>query len=94
MPQPATPAESRGQVVSASAEVEVPVADYSGHEEMWAAAVAILEEDQDSAKTACLSASDQPAGAVQGKASRSSSHDYLRVIQGGTAQFTALQVEA
>ena len=94
VPQPATPAESQEQVVTAPAEVEVPVADYSGHEEMWAAAVAILEEDQDSAKTACLSASGQPAGAVQGKASRSSSHDYLRVIQGGTAQFTALQVEA
>lgn len=93
-PQPVAPAESQEQVVSAPAEVEVPVADYSGHEEMWAAAVAILEEDQDSAKTACLSASDLSAGAVQGKASRSSSHDYLRVIQGGTAQFTALQVEA
>lgn len=93
-PQPVTTAASQEQVISAPVEVEVPVADYSGHEEMWAAAVAILEEDQDSAQTACLSASDLAAGSVLGKASRSSSHDYLRVIQGGTAQFTALQVEA
>lgn len=92
--QSSVSAAVQGGQGDAPVEVEVPVADYSGHEEMWAAAVAILEEERDSAQTACLSASDLAARAAGNKASRGSSHEYLRVIQGGTAQFSALQAEA
>lgn len=73
-------------------EVEVPMADYSGHEDMWAAAVAILEEDSDSAPMVAPIPVDAPQQGT--RASSSSSHDYLRVIQGGTAQFMALRAEA
>ena len=33
-----------GDLPDASLEVDVPMADYSGHEDMWAAAIAILDE--------------------------------------------------
>ncbi len=33
-----------GDLPDASLEVDVPMADYSGHEDMWAAATAILDE--------------------------------------------------
>lgn len=112
-------------------EVSVPVADYSGHEGMWAAALAILD-DLDSAgpnigshaasvedksgssvETSYLDARRMAAIAEGGRATREHSHvndlieeefnrvpsksvhhtahEYLKVIEGGTAAMPALQ---
>lgn len=109
----------------------VPVADYSGHEAMWEAAVAILEElDAPSASAAAPAASAAPSPAVTAqmdarrmaelaedgcierdyrrvdeileeefdrvgsKSVRNTTHEYLRVIQGGTAAMPRLKAEA
>lgn len=103
--------------------------DYTGHEEMWARAIAVLEED--AAPVAAAGSYrpkhalrtdfiDDPARAravaegarstrmhshvneilseeldrVDSQGVRRTSHEYLRVIQGGTASMPALKVEA
>lgn len=104
----------------------VPVADYSGHEAMWEAAVAILEELD--ASSGSSSAASSPAETAQMDARRMAelaedgcverdhrrvdaileeefdrmgsnsvrrtTHEYLRVIQGGTAAMPRLKAEA
>lgn len=103
----------------------VPVADYSGHEAMWEAAVAILEElDAPSgslaasspAETAQMDARRMAELAEDGcverdhrrvdaileeefdrmgsNSVRRTTHEYLRVIQGGTAAMPRLKAEA
>ena len=104
----------------------VPMADYSGHEDMWRAALAILENDVASQpqRAACVSqeravstgemdARRMAAVAEGGNATRvhshvnalieeefdkvssksvhSTAHEYLKVIEGGTAAMPALQ---
>lgn len=104
----------------------VPMADYSGHEDMWRAALAILENDVASQpqRAACASqeravstgemdARRMAAVAEGGNATRvhshvnalieeefdkvssksvhSTAHEYLKVIEGGTAAMPALQ---
>lgn len=78
----------------------VPMADYSGHEEMWARAIAILEEDarteadepaQD-AHVAADPACEEPV-AEEPEAHRGR-HGFLRVIQGGTQSFPRARAEA
>lgn len=106
---------------------EVPVADYSGHEGMWAEALAILEEDAvpepssghvgaahfAPAETSYMDARRMAAIAEGGNATRmhshvnalieeefdkvpsksvhSTAHEYLKVIEGGTAGMPVLQ---
>lgn len=52
-----------GDLPDASLEVDVPMADYSGHEDMWAAAIAILDEIDEPAPVAVPApvAAPQPA---------------------------------
>lgn len=51
-----------GDLPDASLEVDVPMADYSGHEDMWAAATAILDEiDEPAPVAAPQPAAPQPA---------------------------------
>lgn len=52
-----------GDLPDASLEVDVPMADYSGHEDMWAAATAILDEIDEPATVAAPTpvAAPQPA---------------------------------
>lgn len=104
----------------------VPMADYSGHEDMWRVALAILENDVASQpqRAACVSqeravstgemdARRMAAVAEGGNATRvhshvnalieeefdkvssksvhSTAHEYLKVIEGGTAAMPALQ---
>lgn len=108
---------------------EVVMVDYTGHEEMWARAIAVLEED--AAPVAAVGSYrpkhalrtdfiDDPARAravaegarstrmhshvneilseeldrVDSQGVRRTGHEYLRVIQGGTASMPALKVEA
>ena len=108
---------------------EVVMVDYTGHEDMWARAIAVLEED--AAPVAAVGSYrpkhalrtdfiDDPARAravaegarstrmhshvneilseeldrVDSQGVRRTSHEYLRVIQGGTASMPALKVEA
>lgn len=108
---------------------EVVMVDYTGHEEMWTRAIAVLEED--AAPVAAAGSYrpkhalrtdfiDDPARAravaegarstrmhshvneilseeldrVDSQGVRRTSHEYLRVIQGGTASMPALKVEA
>lgn len=104
----------------------VPVADYSGHEAMWEAAVAILEElDAPSGSSLAASSPAETAqmdarrmaelaedGCVErdhrrvdaileeefdrmgSNSVRRTTHEYLRVIQGGTAAMPRLKAEA
>ncbi len=104
----------------------VPVADYSGHEAMWEAAVAILEElDASSGSSPAASSLAETAqmdarrmaelaedGCVErdhrrvdaileeefdrmgSNSVRRTTHEYLRVIQGGTAAMPRLKAEA
>lgn len=124
-PHPNAPAV-RSEHVGASekpnaAELEVPMADYSGHEDMWARALAILDESVDmptgdnlrsmsasSIETRFATSSKMVSGrATQldnhvdqmveeeferatARSVRQNSHDYLKVIEGGTASMRAL----
>lgn len=110
--------------------VEVPVADYSGHEDMWAEALAILEEkpepieqkpprgahfrkieNTDPVNPLRMSAVAEGANEtvrhtrineileeelekVPSQSMRSTSREYLRVIQGGTMSMPRLSAEA
>ena len=110
----ARPAESAASVSAGASEdvpetvPTVPMADYSGHEDMWAQALAVLAEEP---------APRHDAGYIAGKHARqlhdhvnalieeefdrsrsqsakSTSREFLRVIQGGTASMRRLQAEA
>lgn len=110
--------------------VEVPMADYSGHEDMWAEALAILEEkpepieqkpprgahfrkieNTDPVNPLRMSAVAEGANEtvrhtrineileeelekVPSQSMRSTSREYLRVIQGGTMSMPRLSAEA
>lgn len=128
---PATAVSAAPVTKARDEEISVPVADYSGHEGMWAAALAILD-DLDSAgpsigshtasvenksgssvETSYLDARRMAAIAEGGRATREHSHvnelieeefnrvpsksvhhtahEYLKVIEGGTAAMPALQ---
>lgn len=78
----------------------VPVADYSGHEDMWARALAILADDDGPVST---SAGEDEGARLTGRHfaptrsarhGRRPGHEYLSVIQGGTSSFPALRAEA
>lgn len=140
-PAPASRAAAPMPVAAAAADDEplVPMADYSGHEDMWAAALAALEEDAParaqapsagyigkhaagrtaaetmpsvippSAERARAVAEgarvtqrhqhvneliEEELGQAPQQSVRRSSHEYLRVIQGGTASFPRIRAEA
>lgn len=116
---------------AASAQPETfttPMADYSGHEDMWAAALSILDEELTSAPAAAsVSAAPAPVASetayvprsrmaavaeggsstnvhshvndlvaeelarIPSKSVRNSTHEFLSVIDGGTASMPALQ---
>lgn len=107
-------------VPASEQDVEVPVADYSGHEAMWEAALAILDEPGDvrtsPAITSSVSADHMAALAAGGVATtmhdhvndmleqeldrsssgsvRGATHEFLRVVQGGTASMPRMSAEA
>ena len=70
-----------GDLPDASLEVDVPMADYSGHEDMWAAATAILDEIDEPAPVAVPApvASPQPAAAYVGRHSAVFPEDTARI---------------
>lgn len=120
-------ASSPAQQVRSQEAPSVPVADYSGHEGMWAAALAILADESVSALTSVSStpAVAEPAATsvmdarrmaaiaegshatrlhshvnsiieeefdkVPSKSVHRTAHEYLKVIEGGTAGMPALQ---
>ncbi len=121
---------SASAAVEEPAVIEVPVADYSGHEDMWAEALAILEEkpepleqkpprgahfrkieNTDPVNPLRMSAVAEGANEtvrhtrineileeelekVPSQSMRSTSREYLRVIQGGTMSMPRLSAEA
>lgn len=92
----AAPAAAESAAPEAAEAVEVPMADYSGHENMWAAALDILAEDEPAAsassETAVMSAdalaacADQAASAASGAANG-------RVAPDDTASFVRSRYE-
>lgn len=125
-PMPASPAGdgvmagAASTCVDAHGDVVVPMADYSGHEGMWARALAILAEDEapvssrSGDETMCVEAVRMAALAeggnstklhtqvnaliedeidkVDSKSFHSVAHEYLKVIEGGTASLDARQL--
>lgn len=117
-----TPTGPAAPAACDEAAVEVPVADYTGHEEMWALALAVLAEDELDEEPAYLGAHAAPSGPraraieegrratsmhsrvneilgeefdkIDSQSMRHTSHEYLRVIQGGTASMPRIQAEA
>ncbi len=99
--QQAVPAQAQA---SASQDIyEIPMADYSGHEDMWAAALEILAEDEAvrapsavSQETRAMSAdaiTERSAVSGAGQVpSQTGSYEYLRVIEGGTNPFPRLAI--
>lgn len=103
---------------------QIEMVDYSGHEDMWAAALAILAEEDDAPAAVPVNLGDTDAvgaqrmsavaeGAQQtgrhtrvnqmleeefdripSQSMRRTSHEYLRVIQGGTQTLPRMTVEA
>ncbi len=117
---PVSAAPVRPVAVAATVEdVEVPMADYSGHEDMWARALAILAEDTtpkapQGDQTVCVGVDRMAALAeggnetkmhtrvnamiedefdkVESKSVHAVAHEYLKVIEGGTASLDARQL--
>lgn len=117
---PVSAAPVRPVAVAATVEdVEVPMADYSGHEDMWARALAILAEDTtpkapQGDQTVCVGVDRMAALAeggnetkmhtrvnamiedefdkVKSKSVHAVAHEYLKVIEGGTASLDARQL--
>lgn len=130
VPVQAAPAEAAPEPVD-----DVPVADYSGHEDMWAAALAVLAEDAPAGEAFAPAAPKRPAAhmapaapddedaaqraravaegerstrmharvneilgeevdKVDSQSMRRTTHEYLRVIQGGTISMPRVPVEA
>lgn len=130
VPVQAAPAEAAPEPVD-----DVPVADYSGREDMWAAALAVLAEDAPAGEAFAPAAPKRPAAhmapavaesddaaqraravaegerstrmharvneilgeevdKVDSQSMRRTTHEYLRVIQGGTISMPRVPVEA
>lgn len=93
-------AANGGPIDGDDAVQEVVMVDYSGHEAMWAAAIAILEEDlpplsadaHRAGAASDLGAASSGAGGGAASA-RKAGREYLSVIEGGTASMPALKVE-
>lgn len=68
-----------GDLPDASLEVDVPMADYSGHEDMWAAATAILDEIDEPAPVAAPAPPQPAAPAYVGRHSAVFPEDTARI---------------
>lgn len=82
-----------GDLPDASLEVDVPMADYSGHEDMWAAATAILDEIDEPAPVAVPApvAAPQPAApAYVGRHSAVFPEDTARISREGIERAEAI----
>lgn len=98
-------ADAGGAVEEEPETYTVPMADYSGHEDMWAAALDILEEDP---RTETIeegrrsnrfhehvnSLIEEEFDRAASSTVRNTSREYLHVIQGGTTSFPRQQREA
>ena len=79
--------------VDAAAEVDVPMADYSGHEGMWAAAAAILDEIGESAPVNTFAPAPAPAPAAPAYVGRHSAvfpEDTARISREGIERAEAI----
>lgn len=79
--------------VDAAAEVDVPMADYSGHEGMWAAAAAILDEIGESAPVTTFVSTPAPAPAAPAYVGRHSAvfpEDTARISREGIERAEAI----
>ena len=79
--------------VDAAAEVDVPMADYSGHEGMWAAAAAILDEIGESAPVTTFVSAPAPAPAAPAYVGRHSAvfpEDTARISREGIERAEAI----
>lgn len=99
--QQAAPAQN--QAPASQGVYEIPMADYSGHEDMWAAALEILAEDEPmsapgvvSQETRAMSADAIAERAGSPRADQApvqtNGYEYLRVIEGGTNPFPRLAI--
>lgn len=89
----------QNQVPASQDVYEIPMADYSGHEGMWAAALEILAEDSPvseqsvvSQETRAMSGDDIAARSAVSRDSQANGYDYLHVIEGGTNPFPRLAI--
>ena len=79
--------------IDAAAEVDVPMADYSGHEGMWAAAAAILDEIGESAPVTTFASTPAPAPAAPAYVGRHSAvfpEDTARISREGIERAEAI----
>ena len=79
--------------VYAAAEEDVPMADYSGHEGMWAAAAAILDETDESAPVTTFAPNPAPAPAAPAYVGRHSAvfpEDTARISREGIERAEAI----
>ena len=79
--------------IDAAAEVDVPMADYSGHEGMWAAAAAILDEIGESAPVTTFVSTPAPAPAAPAYVGRHSAvfpEDTARISREGIERAEAI----
>ena len=82
-----------GDLPDASLEVDVPMADYSGHEDMWAAATAILDEIDEPAPVAApahVAAPQSAAPAYVGRHSAVFPEDTARISREGIERAEAI----
>ena len=82
-----------GDLPDASLEVDVPMADYSGHEDMWAAATAILDEIDEPAPVAApapVTAPQPAAPAYVGRHSAVFPEDTARISREGIERAEAI----
>lgn len=82
-----------GNLPDASLEEDIPMADYSGHEDMWAAAVAIMAEVVDSAPVMASTAVSAPVPATPAYVGRHSAvlpEDTARISREGIERAEAI----
>ena len=82
-----------GNLPDASLEEDIPMADYSGHEDMWAAAVAIMAEVVDSAPVMASTAVSAPVPAAPAYVGRHSAvlpEDTARISREGIERAEAI----
>lgn len=92
-PADAPASASQPVVVDAAAEEDVPMADYSGHEGMWAAAAAILDEIGESAPVTTFAPTPAPAPAAPAYVGRHSAvfpEDTARISREGIERAEAI----
>ena len=103
----ASDARARQQIAASES---VAAADFAGHEDMWAQALSILADDEPRVRRASAGAAEGARATrmhehvnhlledefdrAPSQSARHSSHEYLRVIQGGTASMPRLSAEA